>query len=57
MLPGERDVEVEVEERAVSTICNLFLGLSKGGRRDRLAAKFVENEFEKCDRLFELYHR
>ena len=26
-------------------------------RRDRVAAKFVENEFEKCDRLMEVYFR
>jgi beta-catenin-like protein 1 len=26
-------------------------------RRDRVAAKFVENEFEKCDRLMEIYFR
>jgi len=26
-------------------------------RRDRVAAKFVEAEFEKCDRLMEIYAR
>lgn len=26
-------------------------------RRDRVAAKFVEAEFEKCDRLMEIYDR
>lgn len=54
---GEDAEEAEEEERALSTIANLFQGLSRGGRRDRLAAKFVENEFEKCDRLLELYSR
>lgn len=54
---GEDAEEAEEEERALSTIANLFQGLSRGSRRDRLAAKFVENEFEKCDRLMELYAR
>ena len=31
--------------------------LARGSRRDRVAAKFVENEFEKVDRLMELYGR
>ncbi len=31
--------------------------MSFQARRDRVAAKFVENEFEKCDRLMELYFR
>ena len=54
---GEDAGEAEEEERALSTIANLFQGLARGSRRDRLAAKFVENEFEKCDRLLELYNR
>ena len=54
---GEDAEEAEEEERALSTIANLFQGLSRGSRRDRLSAKFVENEFEKCDRLMELYSR
>lgn len=29
--------------------------LDKGSRRDRVLAKFVENEFEKADRLMEIY--
>ena len=46
----------EEEERAVSVVCSLFLGLPRGGaRRDRLCAKFVEDEFTKCDRLAELW--
>lgn len=35
----------------------LTQGVSKASRRDRVAAKFVENEFEKCDRLMELFFR
>ena len=31
--------------------------LARGSRRDRVAAKFVENEFEKVDRLMELHGR
>jgi hypothetical protein len=55
---GGRDVEKEVEERGVSIIFNLFQTLgTKGGRRERVAAKFVESEFEKCDRLMELFFR
>jgi beta-catenin-like protein 1 len=90
----------EEEERAVSVVCSLFLGLPRGrvglshtplslnwylchpglhryghvtkaqfkrvgggvltlpiggARRDRLCAKFVEDEFTKCDRLAELW--
>lgn len=54
---GEENTEQEEEEHTVSVISNLFQGLSRGSRRDRVAAKFVENEFEKCDRLIELYNR
>ena len=55
---GERDVEAEVEERCVSLVSSLFTNLGpKGGRRERLGAKFVENEFEKADRLLEIYSR
>ena len=55
---GGRDVEAEVEERSISIIFNLLQNLGpKGGRRERVAAKFVESEFEKCDRLMELYFR
>ena len=54
---GEESTEQEEEEHTVSVISNLFQGLSRGSRRERVAAKFVENEFEKCDRLMELYNR
>ncbi|KAK9834002.1 hypothetical protein WJX81_002145 [Elliptochloris bilobata] len=54
---GEAGGEAEGEERMVSIVSSLMQGLARGSRRDRVAAKFVENEFEKCDRLMELYTR
>ena len=33
----------------------LLQNLGRGSRRDRVAAKFVESEFEKVDRLMEIY--
>jgi beta-catenin-like protein 1 len=55
---GEREVAGEVEERCVSLIASLLTNLGpKGGRRERVAAKFVEAEFEKCDRLLEIFFR
>ncbi|KAJ8753422.1 hypothetical protein K2173_019821 [Erythroxylum novogranatense] len=47
----------ELEERIVSLIASLLGGILRGSRRDRLLAKFVENEYEKIDRLMELYMR
>lgn len=48
----------EEEERSVSIISSLLTGAAKHGvKRERVAAKFVENEFEKCDRLLEIYFR
>ena len=47
--------EEEEEDRVASLVANLFAGLSPGSRWDRLAAKFVENEHEKVDRLIELF--
>lgn len=48
----------EEEERTVSIIANLLAGLeAKPAKRDRVAAKFVEAEFEKCDRLMEVLFR
>ena len=49
--------DAEVEERCVSIISSLFQGLARGSRRDRVSSKFVENEFEKCDRLMEIFAR
>ncbi|KAL5721588.1 hypothetical protein ACHQM5_005214 [Ranunculus cassubicifolius] len=47
----------ELEERLVSLVASLFGGVLKESRRDRLLSKFVENEYEKIDRLMELYVR
>ena len=47
----------EEEERCVSIISSLLSNLARGSRRDRTCAKFVENEFEKCDHIMELYTR
>lgn len=49
--------ENEEEERVVSIISSLLNCLARGSRRDRVCAKFVESEFEKCDHLMELYTR
>ncbi len=49
--------EAEVEERSISVISSLFQGLPRGSKRDRVSSKFVENEFEKCDRLMEIFAR
>lgn len=58
-LKGQRKTDASTErgeeERVVSIICNLLTNLSRGSRRDRVAAKFVESEFEKIDRLMEIY--
>ncbi|GLC46520.1 hypothetical protein PLESTM_001885000 [Pleodorina starrii] len=58
---GEHDVDTEVEERCVSLVSSLVTqlpGVGRGAsRRERLLAKFVENEFEKTDRLMELLFR
>ncbi|KAL0744992.1 hypothetical protein Bca101_100834 [Brassica carinata] len=52
----------ELEERVISLVASLFGKetteiCSLGSRRDRLLSKFVENEYEKIDRLMELYIR
>lgn len=54
---GEEVNEAEEEERCVSIISSLLSNLARGSRRDRTCAKFVENEFEKCDHIMELYTR
>ncbi|GBG66651.1 hypothetical protein CBR_g66787 [Chara braunii] len=51
------NIENETDERVISLICSLLLGVSRGSRRDRLLTKFVEKEYEKIDRLMELYVR
>ena len=47
----------EEEERTVSVVSSLLGNIARQSRRDRVAAKFVEAEFEKCDRLMEVYFR
>ncbi|KAL3676980.1 hypothetical protein R1sor_026928 [Riccia sorocarpa] len=53
---GDRNPE-EIEERVISLISSLFGGLTRGSRKERLLNKFTENEYEKIDRLMELYVR
>ena len=54
---GEEGAEAAEEERVVSVIASLLSSITRGSRRERVCAKFVEAEFEKCDRLVELYTR
>ena len=50
------EAAAEEEERGVSVVASLFLSLAPGTpRHDRLCAKFVEDEYLKCDRLVELW--
>eukprot|EP00271_Cylindrocystis_brebissonii_P004227 TRINITY_DN15853_c0_g1_i1.p1 TRINITY_DN15853_c0_g1~~TRINITY_DN15853_c0_g1_i1.p1 ORF type:complete len:561 (+),score=122.73 TRINITY_DN15853_c0_g1_i1:530-2212(+) len=56
-LKGAEHSKEQIEERVISIIASLFGGLSRGPRRDRLLSKFTESEFEKTDRLMELYVR
>ena len=55
----KRGVEAadEEETRAVSLIAALLGALPSGERRDRVAAKFVEEEHSKVDRLAELWFK
>ena len=50
-------IAVEEEERCISILANLFSCVTSENHRERIAAKFVENEFEKCDRLMEIFFR
>ncbi len=54
---GEEGHEQKEEERCVSIISSLLTNIKHVGRRDRVCGKFVENEFEKCDHMMELYTR
>lgn len=47
----------EEEVRCVSIISNLLAWLKDGALKIRVIAKFVEGEFEKCDRLMEIFSR
>lgn len=51
----DASVVAEEEERCMSLVCNLLSDVTSETRRARVAAKFAENEFEKCDRLMEIY--
>jgi beta-catenin-like protein 1 len=51
----DETVIAEEEERCMSLVCNLLSDVTTEARRARVAAKFAENEFEKCDRLMEIY--
>lgn len=44
----------EEEVRCVSIMTNLFTGLEDEAARKRLLSKFVESEYEKCDRIVEI---
>ncbi|CAN4083705.1 unnamed protein product [Withania somnifera] len=47
-----------VDVMGLKTAFPAFMGgILRGSRRDRLLSKFVENEYEKIDRLMELYMR
>jgi beta-catenin-like protein 1 len=48
---------IEEEERCISIISNLFRGVNGEERKNRIASKFIEKEFEKADRLMEIYDR
>lgn len=53
----KRHLEVykdEEEVRCVSIIANLFICLEDDASRHRVVAKFVESEYEKCDRIIEV---
>ncbi|GAQ81024.1 beta-catenin-like protein 1 [Klebsormidium nitens] len=45
----------EIDERAVSLIASLLGNVTRGSLRDRILSKFVEREYEKVDRLMELF--
>lgn len=47
----------EEEVRCVSIISNLLAWLKDDALKIRVIAKFVEGEFEKCDRLMEIFSR
>lgn len=50
----EEDTEALSDERCVSLVASLATELEDTDRLDRVLAKFVEQEYEKLDRLFEL---
>lgn len=50
----EEDQDTVIAERSLSAVFNLLQNLPPGPQFDRVCAKFVESEFEKCDRLVEI---
>mmetsp|Transcript_3198 Transcript_3198/g.10687 ORF Transcript_3198/g.10687 Transcript_3198/m.10687 type:complete len:603 (+) Transcript_3198:66-1874(+) len=46
---------LEQEIRSTSVVYSLFKNVQNADARDRLCAKFVEQDFAKCDRLIELW--
>lgn len=48
-------MDQKAEEIVLTVISSLMDELQTGAGFERVAAKFVENEFEKSDRLMELY--
>eukprot|EP00297_Palpitomonas_bilix_P008836 CAMPEP_0113881978 /NCGR_PEP_ID=MMETSP0780_2-20120614/8685_1 /TAXON_ID=652834 /ORGANISM="Palpitomonas bilix" /LENGTH=539 /DNA_ID=CAMNT_0000868913 /DNA_START=141 /DNA_END=1760 /DNA_ORIENTATION=- /assembly_acc=CAM_ASM_000599 len=55
-LSSKKGMEKENEEHALSTLASLFKSL-EGAQRERLVAKFFESEYEKMDRLMELWEK
>ena len=53
----DEQAAVEEEERCMSIIANMLSDATGDARKARVAAKFAENEYEKCDRLIEMYHQ
>lgn len=50
------DSEASITSRGVNIVFSLFQGLPPNSKeRDRVLAKMVENDYEKCDRLVQLY--
>ncbi|XP_040580272.1 beta-catenin-like protein 1 [Lepeophtheirus salmonis] len=47
----------EHEERTVSIVSSLLRNIRTGTQRQRLLAKFTENDFEKVDRLLEMHFK
>lgn len=47
----------EHEEHVVSIVASLMKNCRSGGHRQRLMAKFVENDYEKVERLMELHFK
>lgn len=51
------EARANMEELVISLIAMVLQELPNGPEKDRVASKFVENEFEKTDKLMELYFK